>query len=95
MVQIDMIGLDTSNCQNSHPGLSAITRLPLMLRLLQLFLLFGAVAAVETAGGSSQPAVVAGIVTGDAADGCTLQAAFGFGGSSRERERGDGEQGDE
>jgi hypothetical protein len=94
MAQIDMIGLDTSNCQNSHPGLSAITRLTLMLRLLLLFLLPGPVAAVEAAGGSSQPAVVAGIVTGDTADCCALQAALGLGGSSRERERGDGEQGD-
>jgi hypothetical protein len=81
----------------SHPGLGAIARVALMLRLLVvllLFLLSGAVAAVEAAGGSSEPAVVAGIVTGDAADRCTLQAAFGLGGNGRERERGDGEQGD-
>jgi hypothetical protein len=62
-----------------------------MLRLLLLFLLPGPVAAVEAAGCSSQPAVVAGIVTGDTADCCALQAALGLGGSSRERERGDGE----
>jgi hypothetical protein len=81
----------------SHPGLADIRHLALMLRLLAvllLLLLSGAVAAVKTAGGSSEPAVVAGIVTGDAADRCTLQATFGLGGNGRERERGDGEQGD-
>jgi hypothetical protein len=48
--------------------------------LLLPFLLLGAVAAVEAAGGRAQYAMVASIVTGDAADGCAFQAALGVGG---------------
>src|SRR5229473_647532 len=46
---------------------------------LLLFLLLGAVAAVEAAGGGAEHAVMAGIVTGDAADRGAFQAAFCIG----------------
>ena len=53
-------------------------RLTLLL-LLQL-LLPGMAAAVDAAGDGAEDAVVAGIVTGDAADRRALQAALGIGG---------------
>jgi hypothetical protein len=37
-------------------------------------------AAVETAGGSAEHAVMAGVVTGDTADGGALEATLGVGG---------------
>ena len=56
-------------------------------------LLLGVVPAVEAAGGGAEHAVVAGIVTGDAADRRPFQAALGVGGRRRNRhERGSGEQ---
>ena len=54
-------------------------------------LLFRAMAAVETAGRGAEHAVVAGIVTGDAADHGAFQAAFGVGRTGGQRQRGDGE----
>ena len=63
----------------SHPGLSDIGRLAVLLWQLPL-LLPGAVAAVEAAGGRAQQAMMAGHVTGDAANRRTLQAALGLGG---------------
>src|SRR5258708_18181512 len=66
----------------------------LTLALLLLVLLLGAVAAVEAAGGGAEHAVMAGIVTGDAADHGALQAALGVSGRSRnQRQCGDGENG--
>ena len=65
----------------SHPGLSDIGRLAVLLwQLLLALLLPGAVAAVEAADRCAEHAVTAGIVTGDAADGCAFQAALGVGG---------------
>jgi hypothetical protein len=79
----------------SHPGLADIRGLALMLGLLLLaFLLFGAVAPVEATGGSTKQAVMAGVVTGDAADRRALEAALGFGGPARKRERNNGKHGD-
>jgi hypothetical protein len=80
---------------NSHPVLAVVLDvLVLTRRLLLLLLLPGVVTAVEAAGGRSKPTVVAGIVTGDAADHRTLQTAFGFGGRRRhKRERRDGKNG--
>ena len=50
------------------------------LRLLLLpRLLLGTMASIEAAGGSAKHAMVAGIVTGDAADHSALQAALGLG----------------
>jgi hypothetical protein len=58
-------------------------------------LLLGAVAAVEATGGGAERAVMAGIVAGDPADYGAFQAAFGVGGRCcRERENGDGENGE-
>ena len=51
----------------------------LALALLQPLLLLGAVAAVEAAGGGTEHAVMAGIVTGNAADHGAFQAALGVG----------------
>ena len=57
-----------------------------MLRLLLLPLLLpGAVAAVETTGGRTQETVMAGIVTGDAANHRAFQATLGVGGIRRDR----------
>jgi len=64
----------------SHPGLPDIRRLAVLLRRLLPLLFLGAVAAVEAAGGRAQYAMVAGIVTGNTADGCAFQAALGVGG---------------
>ena len=66
------------------------------LRLLILLLLplIGVVAAVEAAGRGAEQAVMAGIVTGDAADRRAFQAALGVGSCRRhKRERGDGKNG--
>jgi hypothetical protein len=81
---------------NSHPVLAVVLDvLVLTRRLLLLLLLPGAVAAVEASGGRSKQAVMAGIVTGDAADHRTLQAALRFGRPDSECERGnDNERGD-
>src|SRR5260370_14487187 len=66
----------------------------LALALLLLALLLGAVAAVEAAGGGAEHAVMAGIMTGDAADCGAFQAALGVGGRSRnQRQCGDGKNG--
>ena len=65
----------------------------LLGRLLLLpLLLFGAVAAVEAAGGGTKQALMPRIVTGNAADHRALQAAFGLGAIGREGERGNDEQ---
>jgi hypothetical protein len=56
--------------------------LPLLRPLLHLLLL-GAVAALKAAGGSTQQTLMAGIVTGDAADHRALQAALGLGSGRR------------
>jgi hypothetical protein len=85
--------------KESHPDLAVIDR-PLILGRLLLRLsyrvlprlLFGAVTAVETAGGRTKHAVMAGIVTGDAADHRALQAALGVGAAGRKRQRRDSEQ---
>ena len=73
-----------------------IDRQILILRLLLPFLLLGAVAAVETAGGSAEQTVMTGIMTGDAADHGTLQAPLGFGGTGgrNRKSRGDKKSGD-
>src|SRR6266404_2343885 len=62
----------------------------LALALLLLFLLLGAVAAVQAAGGGAEHAVMAGIVTGDAADRGAFQAAFCIGRRSRNQRQGGG-----
>jgi hypothetical protein len=62
----------------------------LLLPLLQL-LLPGVAAAVDASGDGAEHAVMAGIVTGDAADRCALQAALGVGWFGSQRERRDGE----
>src|SRR5260370_2923036 len=78
------------------PGMTKASHLLLpggRLALLQPLLLFRAVAAVEAAGGGAEHAVMARIVTGDAADHGTFQAALGVGRRGRrQRERGDGEK---
>jgi hypothetical protein len=64
------------------PGgrLSALALLLLLLLLLLLpLLLIGAMAAVEASGGSTEHAVTAGKVTGDAADHGAFQTALGVG----------------
>ena len=61
--------------------------------LLLAILLLGVVAAIGAPGDGADHAVMAGIMTGDAADHRTLQAALGIGSACGERERGDGEQG--
>ena len=69
-----------------RPGLALLVLLPVLF--------VGAVAAVGAAGDGAEHAVVAGIVTGDAADHGALQAALGVrrrGGN--ECKRGDGENG--
>jgi len=63
----------------------------LALLLLKL-LLPGVAAAVDAAGDGAEHAVMAGIVTGDAADHRTLDAALGVGGIRSQRQRGNGEQ---
>jgi hypothetical protein len=65
----------------SHPVLAVI------LALLLALLLVGAMAPVKTTGGRTECAVMAGIVTGDAADHGALQAALGFGASDQAGER--------
>ena len=80
----------------SHAGLAVIhfrqQALMLLGRLLLLSLLFlGTVTAIEAAGGSANQTMMTGIVTGDAADHCALQAAPGIGGRrGRQRQRGSG-----
>ena len=78
--------------RNSHPRLSNIRALALLLLLLPLqFLLFGVAAAVNASGDGAEHAVMNGIVTGDAADHRALQAALGIGRIRSQRERGSGE----
>src|SRR3954452_20747761 len=61
-----------------------------LLTILLAILLVGAVTAVGAAGDGAEHAVMAGIVTGDAADHGALQAAFCIGGRScDERECGE------
>jgi hypothetical protein len=70
------------NTVASFPGERSHLLLPgrrLALTLLLPRLLLGAMAAVEASGGSAKHAVMAGIVTGDAADHGAFQAAFGVG----------------
>jgi len=55
--------------------------------------LLGVVAAIGAAGDGADHGMMAGIMTGDAADHRALQAALGIGGACGQRERGDGEQG--
>ena len=81
----------------SHPGLSNIRALaglsdirPVALLPLQLLLLRVA-AAVNAAGDGAEYRVMAGIVTGDAADRRALQTTLGIGGGRSQRERCDGE----
>ena len=64
-----------------------------LLALLLLFGFFGAMTAVEAAGRGTKQAVVADIMTGDAADHRALQATFCRGVTHRERERCGGKQG--
>src|ERR1700761_1764315 len=67
---------------------------PLALLLLLLArLLLGAMAAIGAAGDGAEHAVMAGIVTGDAADRGALQAALGVGGIRGQGQRCDGKQG--
>ena len=56
----------------------------LALLLLLPLLLVGAMAAVEASGGGAEHAVMAGKVTGDAADHGAFQAALGVGRWRRE-----------
>jgi hypothetical protein len=82
-----------------EPSASCALHLPLRiagiaLRLLLAILLIGAVAAVETAGGSAEQAVMAGIMAGDAADGRALEAALGVGRRGDNRQHGDGGESD-
>ena len=67
-----------------------LARRTLLLLPLQLLLLRVA-AAVDAAGDGAEHAVMAGIVTGDAADRRALQAALGIGGGRSQRKRCDGE----
>jgi len=62
------------------------------LLFLLLFLLLGAVMAVEAAGRSTQHAMVTGKMTGSAADRRALQATLGLGIIGRERKRCEGKQ---
>ena len=79
--------------QLSHPAGAVIDRQILVLRLLLLtFLLPGAVAAVEAAGGRTEHAMVTSVMTGDAADHGALQATLGLGAFGRNGERGNDEQ---
>ena len=71
---------------HSHPVLAVI------LALLLALLLVGTMASVKTAGCRAERTVMAGIVTGDAADHGTLQAALGLGASGRAGERNNDEQ---
>jgi hypothetical protein len=71
---------------HSHPVLTVI------LALLLALLLVGAMASVQTAGGRAERTVMASIVTGDAADHGTLQAAFCLGASGHAGERNSDEQ---
>ena len=79
----------------SHPGRAGIRDLALMLRLLLAFLLFGAVAAVEAASGSTQPAVMGSVMTGEAANYRAFETALRFDGRGRERKRRGHEKNDE
>jgi hypothetical protein len=65
---------------------SLLLRVRLLLSPLLLLLLPGAMAAIEAAGGGSQQTVMAGIVSGNAADHGALQAAFGLGAIGRNDE---------
>jgi hypothetical protein len=77
----------------SHPARAVIDRQILALRLLLLtLLLLGAVTPIEAASGRTKHAVMAGIMTGDAADHGTLQATLGLGALRRDGERGNDEQ---
>ncbi len=64
----------------------------LRLLLLLLFLLFGAVMAVEATGGGAKHTVMPGKMTGCAADRGALQATLGLGIIGRERKRCEGKQ---
>src|ERR1700733_11548565 len=78
---------------SSHPARAVIDRQILALRLLLLtLLLLGAVTAIEAASGRAKHAVMAGIVTGDAADHGALQATLGLGALGRGGKRGNDEQ---
>ena len=63
-----------------------------LLLLLLARLLLGVVTAVEAAGGGAEHAVMAGVVTGDAADRRPFQAALGVGRRQRNRRERGGEQ---
>jgi hypothetical protein len=54
-------------------------RLRLPLSVLLALLLIGAMAAIGASGNGPEHAMMTGIVTGDAADHGTLQAALGLG----------------
>ena len=62
-----------------------------LLLVHMLLLLFGVMAAVQASGGSAKRAVMAGIMTGNAAHHRALQAAPGLGAVSDEGERGKNE----
>ena len=83
-------GDDDRAVMKSHPGLAVIRRAARMLwrTLLLTLLLPGAVTAVEAAGSRAEQAVVAGIMTGDAADHRALQATPGLGVTGRNHEGG-------
>jgi hypothetical protein len=70
----------------SHPVLTVI------LALLLALLLLGAMTAIETSGRRTEHAVMAGIVSGNAADHGALQAAFGFGVTGRAANRDNDEE---
>jgi hypothetical protein len=63
-----------------------------LLMVLLLFLLPGAVTAVEATGGCTEHAMMPGKMTGSAADRRTLEATLGVGGMAREHQRCGGEQ---
>ena len=64
----------------------------LLVSSLLLLLLPGMMAAVETAGGGAEKTMMAGIMSGNAADRRALQAAFGLGRICRKGEGGNDEQ---
>ena len=67
----------------------------LLLSPFLLLLLPGVMPAVKTAGGSAEKTVMAGIMSGNAADHRALHAAFGLGAIRRKGERGNDEQSDD
>ena len=70
----------------SHPILAVI------LTLLLALLLLGAMTSIKATGSCAEYAVMAGIVTGDAADRGALQATLGFGASRGASKRNNDEQ---